>query len=381
MSGKVNRLLIGTRLEDGRDITSGSKWREVQTRIAQGQEIKIMNENEFYNFVESTLGEGTHEKEEKRRQQSMQDEKIAAIESAAKVAGKSSTTTKDTTTLLPSTLSNGQIATGSLWVDKYKPETIRDLVGNSKEILSMDEWLSKWESIHLRPAGAPPPPARPGNFNARAMLISGPPGIGKTSSANLLAKRHGYEVMELNASDARSKKLINEALGGILDSTVISFVSKQTQNTTNTGLKKRLIILDEVDGLSSADRGGNAEIAKFLRKTKVPIICICNDRQKPSVRTLANYCFDVKFGPPTTAVIAQRLVGVAKGENLSIDTDTMQQLVESVGGDLRQSLNTLQMWATTQGHMTNSEFKDAALSIGKDMTLRLDANTVCYNSI
>lgn len=42
----------------------------------------------------------------------------------------------------------------------------------------------------------------------RAVLITGPPGIGKTTSAHLVAKLEGYTPIELNASDARSKKLI-----------------------------------------------------------------------------------------------------------------------------------------------------------------------------
>lgn len=46
----------------------------------------------------------------------------------------------------------------------------------------------------------------------RALLISGPPGIGKTTSAHLMAKMAGYSPIELNASDARSKKLVEVSL-------------------------------------------------------------------------------------------------------------------------------------------------------------------------
>lgn len=45
----------------------------------------------------------------------------------------------------------------------------------------------------------------------RAVLISGPPGIGKTTSAHVVAKASGYSPLELNASDARSKKLLENA--------------------------------------------------------------------------------------------------------------------------------------------------------------------------
>lgn len=46
----------------------------------------------------------------------------------------------------------------------------------------------------------------------RAVLISGPPGIGKTTSAHLCAKLAGYTPIELNASDTRSKKLVENGM-------------------------------------------------------------------------------------------------------------------------------------------------------------------------
>jgi replication factor C subunit 1 len=169
---------------------------------------------------------------------------------------------------------------------------------------------------------------------------------------------------------------LQAALGGILDSTVISFALPSAASASAAAPPtRRLIILDEVDGLSGSDRGGNAEIAKFIRLTKVPIICICNDRQKPAVRTLAKYCLDVKFGPPAAAAIAARLQGVAKGEGLRMEDAAVLQLVESVGGDLRQALNTMQVWALTERSLTGAGLRARKDAVAKDMNLRLDANS------
>jgi len=175
------------------------------------------------------------------------------------------------------------------------------------------------------------------------------------------------------------------ALGGILDSTVISFAlsssvaaaaaASSSSSAAAPPPRRRLIIHDAGDGRSASDRGGNAEIAKLIRLTKVPIICICNDRQKPAVRTLAKYCLDVKFGPPSTASIAARLQGVAKGEGLRMEDAAVAQLVESVGGDLRQALNTMQVWALTERSLTGAGLRARKDAVAKDMNLRLDANS------
>lgn len=56
---------------------------------------------------------------------------------------------------------------------------------------------------------------------------------------------------------------------------------------------KTIILMDEVDGMTGSDRGGNKCLIDMIRLTKVPIVCICNDRNKQSMRSLANYCLDI----------------------------------------------------------------------------------------
>ena len=57
--------------------------------------------------------------------------------------------------------------------------------------------------------------------------------------------------------------------------------------TAGFATNKRVIIMDEVDGMSSGDFGGNAELIALIKRTTTPVICVCNDRQKDSVRSLA----------------------------------------------------------------------------------------------
>jgi replication factor C subunit 1 len=136
----------------------------------------------------------------------------------------------------------------------------------------------------------------------RAVLISGPPGIGKTTSAHLVADIEGWEAIEFNASDTRSKKSIENLVTELTTNHVMGEYFSLTKLK-----KKQVIIMDEVDGMSAGDRGGNAQLIQLIKKTKVPIICICNDRMSPKVRSLANYCYDMRFRRPTADQIETRM--------------------------------------------------------------------------
>ena len=53
--------------------------------------------------------------------------------------------------------------------------------------------------------------------------------------------------------------------------------------------------MDEVDGMTASDRGGVAKLIQLLKKTKIPIICICNDRQSTKVRSLRSHCLELSY--------------------------------------------------------------------------------------
>jgi len=62
---------------------------------------------------------------------------------------------------------------------------------------------------------------------------------------------------------------------------------------------KKVLIMDEVDGMAgNEDRGGIAELIQIIKSSKIPIICLCNDRQHQKIRSLAGHCFDLRFQKP-----------------------------------------------------------------------------------
>jgi replication factor C large subunit len=81
------------------------------------------------------------------------------------------------------------------WAEKYRPRTLGDVVGNKKAVQDLRAWAEEWQS------GIP---------EKRAVVLYGPAGIGKTSSAHALARDMDWEVIELNASDQRTAVLLRK---------------------------------------------------------------------------------------------------------------------------------------------------------------------------
>jgi replication factor C subunit 1 len=97
-----------------------------------------------------------------------------------------------------------------LWTVRYAPKTLKEICGNKGQIEKLQQWLEDW-SGSLKSGFKKP--GKNGTNVYRAMMITGPPGIGKTTSAHLCAQLAGFTPIEMNASDARSKKLIEVRVG------------------------------------------------------------------------------------------------------------------------------------------------------------------------
>jgi replication factor C subunit 1 len=214
-----------------------------------------------------------------------------------------------------------------MFVDKYAPKSVSDIIGHKEQITQITNWLQSWDQ------GAP---------ETRGVLVTGPPGIGKTTTVHLIAESLGYKVKEYNASDTRSVSVLRGMMAlGI------------------KRLVKEVIVMDEVDGLS--ERGGVGEIASIIKKTLTPIICISNEKP-PKLRPIINACLDIKFNRPVKSTIATALLKVAKAEKIEINKLELEGLCEKSGNDIRSILNSLEFYGSDTVDSTNS----------KDANLRLD---------
>lgn len=150
-----------------------------------------------------------------------------------------------------------------------------------------------------------------------------------------MAKELGYDLVEMNASDTRSKRLLHEHVKELLSCQSLASFAHGAR-TVDAG-RKRVLVMDEVDGMAgNEDRGGMQELIGLIKTSKVPIICICNDRQHPKVRSLSNYCYDLKFSKPRVEQIRGAMMSICFKEGLKIKPEALDEIIMGANCDVRQ---------------------------------------------
>ena len=215
------------------------------------------------------------------------------------------------------------------WTEKYRPKSLRDIVGNEEAIDKLAEW---GEEIY-KPK------------SKKAALLIGPAGCGKTSAAYALASEKGWEVIELNASDQRSESVIKKIVGPASTSTTFSQMT-------------RLIILDEADNLhGTEDRGGTKAISEIVKRSTQPIILTANDKYKIG-RTLLHNCKLITFQRIKIGTVFRLLKRISEEEGLKLGDEPLLTLAKHAHGDLRSAINDLQALSISEATMEEVNERD-----------------------
>ncbi len=232
------------------------------------------------------------------------------------------------------------------WAEKYRPSNLNEVVGNPTAVDQMKDWAKQWEQ---------------GGPKKKALILSGAPGIGKTSAAFALANDMGWEVIELNASDARNESNIHKvATAGAIHHT---FSEDGSFVHVDAGGRK-LIIFDEADSLFEqkiggssgasdkdkdgpdlSDRGGKKAIIETIRNTSQPIILIVNDLYALTSKSgapLKHMCQTVKFLSPKTDTVKRLLLRIIASEGKTVNENVVSAIAAYSGGDIRGAINDLQ---------------------------------------
>ena len=238
------------------------------------------------------------------------------------------------------------------WTEKYRPKTLRDIIGNERALSTLYTWAKRWKQGEIP--------------EKRAVILSGKPGMGKTSAALALASDMRWTVLELNASDARNEASIKRvATAGALNET---FDITGGFTSSRIGGRK-LIILDEADSLYEkldkseadnklGDRGGKKAIIDTIKITKQPIILIVNDLYeltKGGGEPLKTLCTVIQFYDVNPNHIVELLKHICIRENITADLLVLKTIADRSKGDVRSAINDLQSLCLERKQISNED--------------------------
>lgn len=263
-----------------------------------------------------------------------------------------------------------------LWTEKYRARNFMDLCGDDGTNRMVLRWLKRWDSV-VFPGAAKPKPViarRPGikqqpeeeKPHRKILMLTGPPGLGKTTLAHVCAKQAGYEVLEINASDDRSRDVVKNRIRTSLGTESVKTITNVRDGKgSHKTAKPVCVVVDEVDGVvSGSGASGEGGFVRALidlvlidqknasavtnptadnnRRRKKgddfrlmrPLILVCNDVYHPSLRPLrqSNLAEIIHIGRPSIEAVVGRLKSVFEKEGIPCEKEAARKLCEAAWG-------------------------------------------------
>jgi len=213
----------------------------------------------------------------------------------------------------------------SLWTEKHKPSRVSEIAGQQKAIAEALAFVDSFS---------------PG----KALMLTGPAGTGKTLLVETLAKERGLLLLQLNASDVRSAEAITAFF-------------QDASRTRSLFHKGKIILLDEVDGISGNDRGAASAIIQVIKDSCYPVFLIANDPWSQKLRPLRPYVRMVKFSKVRADSIEKRLREICEAEGVRVEGTVLRDLARWSQGDLRSAISDLQTIAQGKKDLSQEDLE------------------------
>jgi replication factor C large subunit len=201
----------------------------------------------------------------------------------------------------------------SPWVEKYRPKSFAEIKGQSEAIEKVRNFLEKFDSSNTK----------------KAIVLHGPPGTGKTTIAHVIGKETNSEIFELNASDLRDKKRLEEVLRPAMEQKSLLKLGK-------------IILVDEADGISAVDKGGLTELIDLIDSSNYPIIITANDIWDKKLNPLRKKAELIQLKDIDYRAIKEVLADILRREKSFADDEIITRIAVKAKGDLRAAINDLQ---------------------------------------
>ena len=220
----------------------------------------------------------------------------------------------------------------AVWVEKYRPHTLGDMVGQESIVPLLTVYAAKKTLPHL--------------------LFAGPPGTGKTTAALALARDlYGEDwrdsFLELNASDERGIDTVRTTIKGYARTAPIG------------GVGFKLLFLDEADNLTSE---AQASLRRLMERYSgaCRFILSCNYSSR-IIEPIQSRCAVFRFRPLTPEQMQRHLERIAKAEKKSVSAEAYRAILAASAGDLRRATNLLQLAATYRDSVTEETIRESAV--------------------
>lgn len=254
-----------------------------------------------------------------------------------------------------------------LWVEKYKPWNVMDIVGHEDHKIEILKWLKMWSlstnniANKFSEENINDPYRRP---DRKVILIEGKIGIGKNTLAEVLSKTCGYDLLEMDNSE-NNRQQLKQKISNILFSknTVMGknvtnclLVDDSSNDSSDIfSILQEFLKKDEKETNNCITYSFNSSLSKaesksFLKSKqsllRKPIICLTENINSKRLSHIKQYCEIVRLKQPSLSKIVEFLQSILfeelQLENSKVQKDILSRLVESCNGDLRNSLNNLQ---------------------------------------
>lgn len=214
------------------------------------------------------------------------------------------------------------------WIEKYNPVHSKDIIGNTNLIRELKNFLAGWSSK---------------NIKHTFVVLSGKPGVGKTTSINVISREYNFEKIEINGSSERNKEDLKK---------IINMASSKLSVPS-------VLVIEEIDGMKLSI----PNFRDIVKSSNMPVVFISNEAgENKYIRPIIEYTKNNKKGMymefktlELKDVIA-RATYVCKQENLKIEPNELRELCLNLNNDMRSILNNLQFYKNGYSSPKNSQY-------------------------
>ena len=203
------------------------------------------------------------------------------------------------------------------WTEKYRPKNFLEVKGQDEAVAKIKRFIEEFYLGKLTRA------------KKKAIILHGLPGVGKTTLAYVIANESNSEIFELNASDLRNRIKLQEILKPAIEQKSLT-------------KKNKVILVDEVDGISAVDRGGLSELIYLIEMTSYPVVITANDIWGKKLSALRRKSEIVNLKEIGYKIIRDIMIDIMRKESKFLNIDILTKISIKAKGDLRAAINDLQ---------------------------------------